>query len=232
METEAQPEPIAVAKPKRRWWQYSLTSFLVIVTALGVALGLIGRRAERRRRAVAAIEAQGGRYNRAPMKGTAGLLRWLPRSWGDDVVRVSFEEDKRHLYTEEWPDTEIEGFDSDGIHVTNTGLVYLQDLPGLVELSLRRTRITDAGLIHLEGLTGLEVLYLGETPLTDAGVVHLRRLARLRMLDLTGTTLTDVGLLQLQGMTNLESLWIYKTEVSDAGVAELQEVLPRCTIYH
>ena len=47
-------------KPNRRWFQYSLRSFLVLVTALAVWLGVVVNRAREQREAVKAIEALGG----------------------------------------------------------------------------------------------------------------------------------------------------------------------------
>ena len=44
----------------RRWFQYSLRSFLVILTALAVWLGVVVNRARVQREAVKAIEALGG----------------------------------------------------------------------------------------------------------------------------------------------------------------------------
>lgn len=47
-------------KRRRRWFQYSLRSFLVVVTALAVWLGVVVNRAREQREAVKAIEALGG----------------------------------------------------------------------------------------------------------------------------------------------------------------------------
>ena len=47
-------------KPRHRWFQYSLRSFLVLLTALAVWLGIVVNRAREQREAVKAIEALGG----------------------------------------------------------------------------------------------------------------------------------------------------------------------------
>lgn len=47
-------------KPTRRWLQYSLRSFLVVVTALAVWLGIVVNRAREQREAVEAIKNVGG----------------------------------------------------------------------------------------------------------------------------------------------------------------------------
>ena len=46
--------------PARRWFQYSLRSFLILLTALAVWLGVVVNRAREQREAVKAIEALGG----------------------------------------------------------------------------------------------------------------------------------------------------------------------------
>jgi hypothetical protein len=47
-------------KPARRWFQYSLRSFLILLTALAVWLGVVVNRAREQREAVKAIDAEGG----------------------------------------------------------------------------------------------------------------------------------------------------------------------------
>jgi hypothetical protein len=52
---------IVIALPRRRWFQYSLRSFLVFMTAFAVWLGILAERARQQREAVKAIEALGGK---------------------------------------------------------------------------------------------------------------------------------------------------------------------------
>ena len=47
-------------KPTRRWFQFSLRSFLVLLTVFAVWLGVVVHRAREQREAVEAIEALGG----------------------------------------------------------------------------------------------------------------------------------------------------------------------------
>jgi hypothetical protein len=47
-------------RSRRRWFQFSLRGFLVVLTALAVWLGVIVNRAREQREAVKAIEAMGG----------------------------------------------------------------------------------------------------------------------------------------------------------------------------
>jgi hypothetical protein len=61
METPAHPmREASPARPRRRWFRYSLRTLLLAVTLVAVALAYWVNGAERQRRAVAAIEAAGG----------------------------------------------------------------------------------------------------------------------------------------------------------------------------
>jgi len=55
--TTDHPNP---SKPRRRWFQFSLRTLLVLLTVLCVWLGVTVNRARKQREAVAAIEALGG----------------------------------------------------------------------------------------------------------------------------------------------------------------------------
>jgi len=65
-------------KPTRRWFQYSLRSFLVVLTALAVWLGIVVNSAREQREAVKAIEALGGQV----LYGPFAMLR-LRRTGND-----------------------------------------------------------------------------------------------------------------------------------------------------
>lgn len=49
-----------LTRRRRRWFQYSLRSFLILLTALAVWLGIVVQRAREQREAVKAIDALGG----------------------------------------------------------------------------------------------------------------------------------------------------------------------------
>ena len=87
-------------KPTRRWFQYSLRSFLVVLTALAVWLGVVVNRAREQREAVKAIEALGGvvyydwsppiplttsNYDEALRKWRR--TKWLRNAFGDDYFQ-------------------------------------------------------------------------------------------------------------------------------------------------
>lgn len=201
-------------KSKRRWVQFSLRTEFILVTALCVGLSLWIVPLERKRRAVAAIEALNGEVTyRPPPTGEffhiTFLRRWIPQAYFDEVTELNLTNTR----------------------VMDASLAQLQGLTNLRLLNLCNTQITDAGLVHLKGLTGLQELYLTDTHVTDVGLAHLRGRTSLQGLNLANNQVTDAGLVHLQGFTSLERLNLYKTQVTDAGVAKLRQVLPSCQIY-
>lgn len=172
---------VRLLTPKRRWAQFSLGSLILVVTVLCIALGTWAARAERQRRAVAAVEAFGGNVLYAVPEDREAipktfLRRWLPRDYLGEVGRANLS----------------------NTAVTDAGLDNLRALKGLRQVYLDGTQITDAGLVHLEGLRGLQVLSLEFTQVTDAALLHLRGLTGLRILYLDETGVTDAGLARLQ----------------------------------
>jgi hypothetical protein len=207
---------MAAAKPKHRWFQYSLRTLLVFVTLCAFACSWLAvkmRQAERQREAATAIEKLGGDIewdNKA-----SGWPTWLRKVLGDDFFN-----------SVSWVSLSYTGTTDAGLEhlkrfsqlrslsliytrrVTDAGLGYVKGLSQLQELDLSAANITDAGLEHLKGLNQLQDLLLRWTPVTDAGLEHLRRLSQLRSLDLTGT------------------------QVTDEGVKRLHRALPKCHITH
>ena len=85
-------------KSTRRWFQFSLRSFFVVMTCLAVWLGIIVNRAREQQEAVKAIEALGGsvRYDRqfeakVESPGRAWLRRLIGDDYFDEVRLVTFD---------------------------------------------------------------------------------------------------------------------------------------------
>jgi hypothetical protein len=74
--------------------------------------------------------------------------------------------------------------------VTNAGLVHLQGLARLTDLSLSGTKTTGAGIKHLQGLTRLQSLSLRCMNIQDADLPLLKVFPALRYLSLRGTAVT------------------------------------------
>jgi hypothetical protein len=72
---------------RRRWFQFSLRGFLVVMTGLGIWLGVIANRAREQRAAVVAIKELGGTVYYDWELETGGTPRgpaWLRRLVGDE----------------------------------------------------------------------------------------------------------------------------------------------------
>jgi hypothetical protein len=171
------------AKPKRRWYQFSLKSLLLGITLLAVGPGgYISYEQYRVRQRQAAMDAEKewggvfeysdmGRWRRSP------LLKVL---LGDDGA-----------------------LDATSLHlnrpsVNDRDLQALRQMSHLSFLDLSDSQVTDEGLVCLEGLSELVWLRLENTQVTDAGLVHLAHLTKLKALELRDTQVTDSGIEKLQ----------------------------------
>jgi hypothetical protein len=234
--TTTDPHP---PKPKRRWYQFSLRTLLVLVLLASVGLSWFAvkmHQARRQREAVQAITKAGGAVayyhevdeNWKPIQGAEPPTpAWLRRLLGDDffedVVGVV-------ALSSDFGDAELEHV---GVltelgyiyllhsQVTDAGLKHLEGLANLEDLYLCSPQVTDAGLKCLDGLTGLKALNLYEAQVTDAGLAHLGRMATLEYLVLSRTQVSDAGLERLKGLTSLEYLALSRTQVTDAGLNHL-----------
>ena len=117
-----------------------------------------------------------------------------------------------------------------GTSVTDTVVVPLKDILGLVDLNLANTKVTDAGLASLKSLDNLQRLHLELTATSDAGLAQLKGLKNLTYLNLYGTKVTDAGLKHLEGMKHLRNLYVWQTKVTEAGVKRLKAVLPNVDV--
>ena len=159
----AQTNPAQAARPRRRRFRYSLRTLLVVVTLVGVVLGVWVQRAERQRRAVAAMREDGGKvmydYEESRPRAVNGDLPgpdWLCRLLGVDYFA-----NVTHAHLSR--------------SATDATLSHLGDLTSLKSLWLDGTQVTDTGLAHLTGLARLQELDLSGTQVTDAGCDRLQQ---------------------------------------------------------
>ncbi|MCI0360604.1 MAG: hypothetical protein L0211_19170 [Planctomycetaceae bacterium] len=242
--------PDASTKPKARfarWFQFRLGTLLLLITMLGVWLGIQVNRANRQRTAVAAITARKGliKYDyqtdmnpKTVNPGPPGP-KWLRSLIGDDyfceVDWVTFATE----YYGRRKELGLSKVDDEGLAcleliptvtnlelgnnpaITDAGLVHLRNLKGLHTVYLYRTSVEGPGLVHFDGLKELRNLMLSKTPLTDEGMTHIGRLHGLTALDVDETRITDNGLASLRGLKQLRRLMLQKTRVTDAGLRHL-----------
>jgi hypothetical protein len=168
-----------VPKLRRRWFQYSLRSLLVVVTLcafLSSWLAVKLRQAKRERAAAAALEELGGEVLWSKPSGPI----WLRNLLGDDLF------------------SHVETVDLTGTKITDAGLENLKSLSQLQSLVLWATKVTDSGLESVKGSSHLKQLILMGTDITDNGLESIRDLGQLERLELSGTHVTAEGIMRLK----------------------------------
>jgi hypothetical protein len=188
-------------KSKRRRFQFSVRTLLVVVTIACAAFGWLGvkiRQAHHQRSVVRTIWAQGGNvhYDTEFVDG-----EW--RETNDIALTMSAEKFLQSILVYDLFKTATLIALSDS--ATDDDLGLLQELPALNGVYLHDSRITDDGLKQLQPLTRIAYLKLSDTRVTDAGLSHLYGLKQLRVLRLEGTGVTDHGCEKLrEALPNLE----------------------------
>jgi|GEM_PF-473365 len=108
--------------------------------------------------------------------------------------------------------------------VSDDHLQYIETVPNVVSVLLKRVVVTDAGLVHLARIPTLKHLDLSETAITDAGLKTIAGLPVLERLNLFGTNVTDAGLSNLKSIQTLRWLYIDQSLTSVSGVSDLKAV--------
>lgn len=197
--SEAQSES---PRRKRRRFQYSLRTLLVLMTATAIWLGIKVDQARRQQRAVEHIRACGGSvayqaelpnqtsrrlaFSRSPL-----APEWLRRFLGIDLIA--------HV-------REVRLYGPPKLH--DADLAVLEALPGLEGLIISGDNITDDELAHLGNLHQLQELEIASPQVTNEGLTHLARLTELRYLGLH-CPITDDGFRKLGTLKNLRILKSY-----------------------
>jgi hypothetical protein len=230
---EAKSPKVDAPKRKRRWYQFSLRTLLIVMLVVSIPCALLGRKIERKRRereVLDAINKIGGQvhydYERWSWS-LAGTQKKEPPGpgWLRALLGENFfcEVDEAHIVG---VSSKTKITDAD---LSNLGLSSFPRLRSLT-LKVNSLKITDAGLETIRDLTQIQELTLILPNVTDSGLRNLRGLTQLERLTLWGTRITNAGLVNLRGMMQLKTLDLSGVKVSDAGVKELQQALPNCKI--
>ncbi len=207
------------APPRCRWLRFSLRTLLVLVTALGVWLGIAFNRAREQTHIVQTIYETGyvyydysrdedGGYD---AYGTSGVPTWLLENMGEDFFHdVGF---------------------VDVNEVTDETLKVICKLPEIRLLFLDESTITNQGIESLKRQRNLEVLEIDSPYVDDESLLHLASLPTLQELKLRNSPqITDRGLDHLTALVNLSRLWLDDTGVTNSGAAKLARLLPKCEV--
>ena len=166
---------------KRRWYQFSQKTMLVVVTlfCLGPAswVAFQRRTAEKQREA---LEAIGATVNFDPFASERA-----------EFLRAFLGNEKFGNVTDVWllnPQSKA----------TNADLCHLARLNKLGKLLLDSETVTDEGLAHIAGLSQMEYLHLDCPQMTDTGLKHIVQLKKLKFLELDRTQVTEAGIARLK----------------------------------
>ncbi len=212
MQTE--PSKAEPPKRKRRWFQFSLRSLLIVALFCAVAsnwAGMYLKQKWTKQEAANLIVSEGGYvlYDYGS-KGSPWGPSWLRKLLGENF----FDEVTEVCLSNPSPDA----------------MERVGQLSEVRFLHLFGAKVTDGELACLSNLKNLELLELIQTSVTGSGLDQLEGLTNLTRLDLDGNCVTDSGLKRIKAQTQLKSLFIDEVDVTGAGVGVIQEALPNCWI--
>ncbi len=182
-------------RPRRRRFQFSLGSMLLLMTVFGVWFGIRMDRARRQERAVAALGERGGVSYDSAFPNMHNPKRFVKKApygpkWLRAIVGDDFFDRVRAVFLYE--------------STTDFDLEKLKDLPDVESVIISSTQVTDAGVAQLRHLPDLKELILS-CQMTDAGLTHLQTLRELRYL-LVACPITDKRIPTLDTLEKLETL--------------------------
>jgi hypothetical protein len=212
---------MSTGTPKRRWYQFSIRTLLVVMLVSLVVFGFVWQ-VWKNRSLYEQKQKQVWSFNIAvaeihSMGGSVKSNRKVSfRNYDHDAC------DPRRITIDEYDYLLDERFGRGALSfsvtfaygtsgsqkITGVGLERLQDLPNLEHLDLRATNVTDDGLECINQIMSLKRLFLDNTKVSDAGLVHLN------------------------GLTDLQVLRLMDTKVSENGIKKLKQALPNCVIEH
>ena len=251
MSTTTQP-----AKPKRRWYQFSLKTLMVVMTVFVLVLALWRQEPHLvQRRAAAQLEANGANItwvgippfqNVVQVTLTASHRRRGKRpqvAISNDIALIRHFTSLRTLSLWGVPVSDsdmvnlsrlnqLETLDLAHTNVTGDGLRQLSNLPSLTRLTTSGRCRSDIVLKRVSQISSLEDLEVREHGILESEFVHLRNLPNLKLLYLKHHRITDVGIDQLGSLTTLETLYISRNSsvVTDETLAKLKKAMPNCKI--
>jgi hypothetical protein len=246
--TKNTPETSSVAaKPRRRWYQFTLRSAGVWMALLCLLLGSFAwwrDRAERQRKVVEELRGLGARVEyhyfcrrRFPRIHEGGefrptsideftLFSWVRHRLGDDFVSsvdyVDLHQRTRHSHVLYSPDVPLDPMPS--------ALPLLQQCKHLRHLGLHGNALTGAELGSLPCLESLEYLTLNrvvfepQRSYRDDDLAVLRRCRSLQWLELSGQRISDSALEHVGTCRNLKVLRLDDTNIGDEGLRRLAEL--------
>jgi hypothetical protein len=196
---------------RRRWLRFSLRTLLIVVTLLGIWLGVKVDQARRQKRAVDTLRMLGA--------GVRYEHQRLPDGRFDDRIELDVPAWARNLCGDDFFQTVRGVYLWRRVSITDEELECLDDLPYLEVLHIDGLPITDAGLAHIPHPHRLTQLATDGTNIGDGFLHRLRSAKRLQTLQLDNSEVTDAGLSALSGISTLRRLSLVGTQTGDKGLA-------------
>ena len=195
------------ARPNRRWLQFSLRTFVVVITLFAAWLGYVSFRAREQQAAVARIKELGGivqyDYQMPPSaEPSPPGWPWLRRLVGDEYFQ------------------DVAFVKLDETSVSDADLPLISKLRRTKTLSLNRTDVSDEGLVSIRGMTELNYLGLMKTKVTSKGIRSLSLPRNGCILVLEGTSVGDEALSNLTGCSHLA---LASTRITSEGIKGLED---------
>lgn len=227
--------PSQPARPRRRWYQFTLRTAGVWMALLCLLLGSFAwwrDRAERQRKVVEELRALGAhveyRYfslterqavdNPVSPSDEFFLCSWLRRFFGDDFVYDVGEVNLAYS----------DNFVPIPPKSTRSALRLLQKCPHIKKLVIDGNAVRGIDLEQLPFLKSLEFLSLGTRSnaprglLTNDDMAVLEQATRLQWLDLESHPIGDAGIQRLRNCQRLQVLMLRGTTVTDVSLDHLQ----------
>lgn len=219
---------------KRRLLQFSLRTFLVLLTAGCIWLGLKTEKVRAQRRTVRLVKSYGGKavydyqYTYDPLQpGT------LPTPPGPKPLRMllgdDYFADLASIEMANIADTDLRWISEQTTlrrllvsgAFSDDGLEAVSRLGDLEVLEISGGRFSGSGLDRLSNLSRLRLLSLNDLSLSDDATRSIGRLTRLESLSLANSRIGSKQVGHLKGLDQLKSLDLSGTQVGDEGLAAL-----------
>jgi len=236
------------SRPQRRWFQYSLRTFLLIVTLICVWLGWRITAARQQRLAVAAVRELGSGIEYDFDKNDQEVDRHPSEpAWLMSIFGVDFFHDVVDVDLTEGSTPKPKDFDSLRPHLRyfprlqyivlshckfdDRDFQYLASFQDLRGLWLRNeAQIGGVGFRFVTNLKRFNWLMMEDVPITDEGVEEIKNVASLEQLYLQNARVTDASIESLVKPAKLNVLDVRGTSISSDGVRRLHELRPNMDI--
>jgi hypothetical protein len=221
--------------PKRRWFRFSLRTFLVLVTIVGGWIGWQMNAARRQKQAVGALERAGAHLNydyqqkfgpsSIPIPQSVPGIK-PPSSYFDHRVALPGPEWLRGRLGDDYFTNVVSvGFDQ-YFSVDPSVLHVLSYLPRLNSLNIADGKdIRDDDLGAFAELSELEHLSIQRSKVNGSCLALLRRPERMVSLGFGDSEFDDRAMQNLEAMPNLEGLYLSRTRITDRGLVHLQNLV-------